>query len=531
MVKFFDALKFEYRLYKKYPILFGAFCILTLVPSLYATIYLSSIWDPYSNLKSLPVCFTNADKGTEFRGQQIKLGAEVEKTLKDRNDFLYQDQASKEDIQKQIAKGDCYFGVIIPENFSQLALVGRSEQQAKLEVFLSEGNSFMASMIGKKFGSELTHKLNETLNKKRWEVLLDKLESSSVGLKNLKQGAFQLRDGAKKLDDGSGILAQKNAELSAGLEKIQSGARKIKEGTNKLKTESAKIPIFGEKVSNGAGQIEGGLDQLIAGLVQATDGSKKLTQGAEQVHDGLGKVYAGLDLMYSKIPAKVDLPEGDAEGMAASISMDAKISDIVQKNGIAFAPYFTALSLWVGAIMLTFIFQLQHLPQSVVELSQFKKLATKIGLALPILMAQSLLITLSMAYVLDIQLQHPFTFWLIAFCGSLTFFTIVLTLITSLGDVGRVVALIFLIFQLGAAGGAFPVELSGGIFAQAHSYLPITDVVKALRAVLFGTYNGEWYWFLAKLLSIALFVFILAWIFGRRWRYIHDEDYKPAINV
>jgi putative membrane protein len=390
----------------------------------------------------------------------------------------------------------------------------------------------MASMVGKKFGSELTNKLNTNLNKKRWEVLLDKLESSSVGLKNLKQGAFQLREGAQKLDDGSGLLAKKNAELSVGLQKIQDGARRIKDGAEKLKTETAKIPLVGAKVSGGAAQLENGLEQLIAGLVQATDGSKKLTEGAEQIHDGIGKVHGGLDLMYSKIPSKVDLPEGDAEGLAASVSMNAMIDNSsVSKNGVAFTPYFVALSLWVGAIMLTFIFQLQHLPASVKEVSQFKKLATKFGLALPVLFGQSLLITISLALVLKVELKQPLVVWFIAFCGSITFFAIVLALITILSDVGRVVALIFLIFQLGAAGGAFPVELSGGVFAQAHSYLPITDVMKALRAVLFGTYNGEWYVFIGKLLLIALVALALAWGLGRRWLLIKDEDYKPAINV
>ncbi|MGZ6486523.1 MAG: YhgE/Pip family protein [Pseudobdellovibrio sp.] len=530
MQSYIKSLKSEYALYLKYPILFGAFFVLILVPALYSTIYLSSIWDPYGNLKNLPVCFSNADKGTEYRGQSVKLGLDIENNLKTRQDFNYINTTSPEEQMAKIKAGECYFGVLIPQDFSEKALIGRHDQQAKLEIQLSEGNSFMASLVGKKFGSELGHHLNETLNQKRWEVLISKIDSSAAGMKQLKDGAMQLRDGAQKIDEGSGVLATKQAELAAGLVQIQQGTIKIKEGTNKLKTETAKIPIVGKKVSAGAEQIENGLEQLLNGTNKAVDGSKKLADGAAQLHEGSGKLYAGLNLMYQKIPSKIEKLDGDAEGLAASITTEMSISNNVNTNGAAFAPYFAALSLWVGAIMITFIFQLQHIPEVSRQQSQLKKLFLKFSLAKPILIFQSLVLTLALRFILDIQMPF-FTFWFMGIMSSLTFFAIVLMLVTILGDVGRVVALIFLIFQLGAAGGAFPVELSGGVFAKLHPYLPITEAVKAFRAILFGTYNGEWSNYLLKLIIIFTVVFAVCWAAGRRWIIKADADYKPAINV
>lgn len=528
---FSQALRTELGLYKKFPLLIGAAFVLMLVPALYSLIYISSIWDPYGNLKSLPVCFANFDAGINFRGQQIQMGKEVEKTLKGRRDFLYQDKISHDDLKTSVDHGDCYFGVIVPQQFSAFALPGRHAQPARLEIYLSEGNSFMASMVARKFGSELTHKLNETLNRKRWEILLDKLDSSSVGIAQLKLGSLKLKDGAHRLDEGSKLLAEKNAELTAGLGKIQDGAQRLKEGANKMKVETAKILIVGSKISAGAQQLEDGLEQLLTGITLATEGSKKLTDGASQLHDGIGQVAAGLDLMSSKIPSKVELPEGDADGLSASIAMNVDISSSVQTNGEAFTPYFTALSLWVGAVMITFIFQLQTLSAPFARLSQWKILCSKIALALPILLGQVSVITFSLIYFMKIQIIHPFLFWSISLTGSLVFFSLILTLITTFGDFGRILALIFLIFQLGAAGGAFPVELSGGIFAQAHPYLPITELVKALRALLFNAYAGEWYFFWSKLAGLGLLIFLIAWGAGRRWKYVALEDYKPALDL
>ena len=48
-----------------------------LVPAAYATIYLSSTWDPYSKVSQLPVAVVNLDQPVELRGHHVEVGASM----------------------------------------------------------------------------------------------------------------------------------------------------------------------------------------------------------------------------------------------------------------------------------------------------------------------------------------------------------------------------------------------------------------------------------------------------------------------
>ena len=60
------------------------------------------------------------------------------------------------------------------------------------------------------------------------------------------------------------------------------------------------------------------------------------------------------------------------------------------------------------------------------------------------------------------------------------------------GDAGKAAALILLILQLSSAGGVMPVELSGSFYQSISPWLPFTWVIKALRASMFGAFDGQW---------------------------------------
>jgi putative membrane protein len=540
---FLEILRLEKSLIQRWPFLLSAILAIMVIPSLYAMIYLSSVWDPYKNTRNLPVALVSLDQGTVTHGTKVELGDQVTRTLEERQLFYYRKHPSELEAKAAVQRGDSYFALMIPKDFSKKAMQGQYTDPAKLVVYVSEGTSFFAATLGKRFASEVAHLVNETLNAKRWEILLGKLDDSKGGLKKLKEGVTRLRDGTIQLNDGSQLLATKNQELAQGLEKLLDGAQKIRAGEARLKQETLGIPFVGTKISGAAGQLEEGLKKLENGLSQALDGSRKLAEGASRLQGGSERLKEGMNLLYQNLPAKVDTLEGDAQGLAASVVSVPQTVSEVENNASAFAPYFIALSLWIGAVLTTFVFQFRHIAEPVREASQSLKMLNKAILPGCVVVGQATLITLSMKSGLSLKIPSLFEFWVISVSASLNFLFIIMGLIAILGDAGRLVALLFLVFQLASAGGAFPIELSSDIFRTAHALLPMTHIVKSYRSSLFGAYagfgtsagfgafTGGWLFFIGKLWLTGLFFLAVTWLIGRRWKYVPEMQYRPALDV
>ena len=49
----------------------------SLVPAVYALIYLSSVWDPNAKTGALPAALVNLDAGVRYQGQEANVGREL----------------------------------------------------------------------------------------------------------------------------------------------------------------------------------------------------------------------------------------------------------------------------------------------------------------------------------------------------------------------------------------------------------------------------------------------------------------------
>ena len=53
------------------------------IPTIYNTLFLGSMWDPYGNLDKLPVAVVNKDKPVTYNDKELKVGEELVDKLKD----------------------------------------------------------------------------------------------------------------------------------------------------------------------------------------------------------------------------------------------------------------------------------------------------------------------------------------------------------------------------------------------------------------------------------------------------------------
>lgn len=631
-------------------------------PSLYVLIYVSSVWDPYGKLSQLPVALVNTDAAIVRAGRTIDLGSSVTATLEKQKPFGFVRYPSAEKARDAVYRGDVFFALVIPPDFSAKAVGG--EIPATFEVVVAEGANYTASILGRRFGTELAHTVNETLARERWALLLG--DPSALTQPNLRDGLTALAAGARQVADGAVRVHAGSSELNAGLERAQAGGQRLAEGlptfaegatrlsagmrqvgnavgsirgslpddakldqlaegsraltqgagalkegldqlvaaapkleagAGELQAGAAKVPLAGGRLSAGTGRLREGIVAFSAGVARADEGSTKISDGltrldaaVQPLSAGLVRLNAGLNTLAEKLPPSAQLDRFDqalgqlrdgsrelsagldrlavgagklatgssaladgAERLASGLSeandrfeegfgaatprlLAAPVEAVIDatqvpaaSNGQAFAPYFSALSIWVGAVMMSFVFYLRRLPEIQRSASRPAKWCAKVSPLLLLGLVQATVVVGAMKWLLHIPFAHPGQVWLIAVLGSVTFVSVVFCLLSLLGDAGRLLAIVLLILQLAASGGIYPVELAHGFYQQVHEWLPLTFLVRGFRATMFDAFAGHWLPSVVALATVATGAILLSLLFAR-WKYVPDRDYGPAVE-
>lgn len=367
----------EAGLFKRFAKLRLAVAGVIVIPSLYSFIYLSSVWDPVSKTDALPAMIVNLDGGLRYNGQDVNLGRDLATTLDKKHTFGFIQSQDEAAARKAVIDGKAAFALIIPKDFSAMAVPGAAQGGGKLKVFASEGNNYTGAGFAKRFAAELGHQVNQTLNEKRWSLVLGAsanakqslgrlkdgvahlqagasavaggLAQASAGSSKLHAGSQQLSDavgqltgGVKQLGDGlrtldakkpaasdlqalkagSGQLADGMGDLGKGMARLQDGAQKLVDGANKMRDETKGILIVGSKVAAGASQLGEGASQLHAGLQTATAAEGKLAAGAERLNTGVGALVNGVTAI-----------NGAASTMASKIPPDTKLDELAAGSG------------------------------------------------------------------------------------------------------------------------------------------------------------------------------------------------------
>ena len=115
----------------------------SLIPALYNLIFLSSMWNPYGNVKHLPVAVVNKDKSASFQNKTLNIGHDmVDNMSKNKNlDYHF---VTENEAQKGIEDGDYYMVITFPENLSSNAASLLTNDPKKLEISYqtTAGHSF-----------------------------------------------------------------------------------------------------------------------------------------------------------------------------------------------------------------------------------------------------------------------------------------------------------------------------------------------------------------------------------------------------
>lgn len=317
---------------------------------------------------------------------------------------------------------------------------------------------------------------------------------------------------AKKLIDG--LKGNYDSDVRQSLEKL---ANKVDQTTASADSILASLRSTLDAV-DGAGKTAAG--SLASGKGSLAKTADELDQTAAKLSDLEGQLSSALNSQNVQL-VRVVLSGGAAnlaDFISAPISIDRNPIFAVENNGSAMAPFYSTLSIWIGGVILCALVAATPSERALRETGcgHGQSYVGRIFLFLVVGAMQTLLICGGDLFFLGVQCAHPWLFVLACLLSSFVYVNIIFSLTASFGDVGKAIAVVLMVLQVAGSGGTFPQQmLPQGFFQAAYPYLPFVHSANALRAAMFGIYQGDYWRELAILLSFAIPALVLGLVLRR----------------
>ena len=362
------------------------------------------------------------------------------------------------------------------------------------------------------------------------ENLKDGLKSAATSLGRIaveyRNNAKDLAATAKSLSDSMAEVNNSRAEVDQAIADAKAGiagAKSDYDSTFSVKAKELKKTVSG--ILDSLDGISGDLDSAVGGL---TDASGSLANKAsDQLGEASDKISAFKDeldgaLMSDDLATIKTMIGNDPEGLAVSLSgpvaLDRKPVYPIRNYGSAMAPFYTILSLWVGSIVLAAMMKVSVDDELINELIPVRLHEIYLGRYLffgGLALLQATLVCAGDILFFGIQCDDPLQFVLAGWVASLVFSNIVYTLTVSFGDIGKALAVVLLVMQVGGSGGTFPIEMTGPVFQAIYPFLPFTHGINAMHAAMAGAYHMEYWIELGILASYLIPSLALGVVFRR----------------
>ncbi|KRM22468.1 YhgE/Pip domain-containing protein [Latilactobacillus graminis] len=216
--------------------------------------------------------------------------------------------------------------------------------------------------------------------------------------------------------------------------------------------------------------------------------------------------------------------------LAKPVELKEKHVYPIKTYGSASAPFYTALCLWVGALLLSNIV-LTNFALDDKQKERYTKKQQFIARWLTYIVigvAQAVIVALGNIFLLKAYIVDKFPLILLAIFLSIVFMTIVYVLAAMFGNIGKGIAMIVLVLSISGGGGNFPVVLSDKFFQFINPILPFTYGVNLLREPTGGIYAPNlWHNFIILAL-FAISFFLIGFFLTDRVNPFFEKLHKAA---
>ena len=278
------------------------------------------------------------------------------------------------------------------------------------------------------------------------------------------------------------------------------------------------LPVIERDYRQALTQIDAKMPELDQTIQQV---NTFINQDWPVVRTAIQKSAQALQVGETKLPLDelIELLKVNAQKEADFFKQPVKLKTTafypIKNNGSASAPFYTALCLWVGSLLLS------SLASTSVYLNDRQKgkytlreqFFARMLSFLTIGLGQSLIVVLGNLYLLNVSVTNPG--WYIAFTVfiGLTFMSIIYVLVSLFGNVGKGLGIILLVLSISGGGGNYPIQVSGAFFRWINPWLPFTYAVNLLREATGGIYARNMWVDIIFLICAGLLFVIFGTIF------------------
>ena len=276
--------------------------------------------------------------------------------------------------------------------------------------------------------------------------------------------------------------------------------------------------------TGGGGTLARGAAAANAGAAQLRDGLQTLSSGTAELRDGLAD---GVQAIPASTP---DLRSLQADTIADPVKVSSDKVASAEDYGAGLAPFFAALSAWIGIYALFLI--VKPISRRAVTALHSPIRITLAGWLTPAMLGAVQMLGLMgiLALTLGFTFDHPLGTLGVMMFASATFAAIILALNVWLGSVGQFLGLVLMVLQLVTAGGTFPWQTLPAPLAALHHVLPLGYVVDAMRQLMYGGDYARAGWDLAVLGAWLAGALLLAMIGVTRMTHRRTlRDLQPSL--
>ncbi|WP_160214359.1 YhgE/Pip domain-containing protein [Adlercreutzia aquisgranensis] len=384
-----------------------------------------------------------------------------------------------------------------------------------------------------------------------YRALRDQLSAAdpnSAALPAVDQAISDLQLLDQRLRQASGALASSSGSVDEARQKVQDSLNQARDSlassqevyqstlkgeldslADNLQAVGADTESLAASLKETASSLGNSADSLSQNLTDAETALRRtadtLTTTADELSHARDDLAAALDSGDVQEVRRIigDNPSSVARFLSAPTQIVTHPVYPMDNNGSAMSPFYTSLCLWIGAIFMVALMSVQVSAQRQRQvrevvgrpLRQSELYLGRYGVFCVLGLLQALIVALGNVFFLGVECQH-FWLYLAACClASVVFTAIVYTLTVSFGNIGKALAIIGLVLQLGGAGGLMPVQMSAPFFQAVYPWLPFAHSMEAIQGAMAGIYGNHYLVSMGLLAAFLVPVLVLGLVLRR----------------
>ncbi len=496
---------------------------LCVIPSLYAWFNIHSNWDPYSEAatSNLRIAVFSKDQGVQLNSMSLAVGDSVVSSLRHNQTIGWVFPEDERTAINGVYSGEYYAAMVIPEDFTK-SIAGIAEGHldgGRILYYENDKKNAIATKITGKAKNAVETQVNTTVFATITELaarlgnILDRADDRAV----IRQIAIRLENLIAEIKGMSHMLGSAGDMTDAALQTMKGIVKLNDKIIIDLRTDLSLIATA--SAASGTSGIETANVRLQDYILLMEDGTADL----DQMRRLMKKLYASVEALETDLlgiqnsellQQMVEVLENEPEKIGTFFSTPVNLQKErvfpIKNYGSQMAPFYTVLSIWVGALILAAIIHTKVHPVANIEnVRHYQEYFGRYAVFFLVGQMQTLLCVLGDIFFLDIQCRHLFLFWCAAALASFVFTLLIYSLTYAFGNVGEALAVVIMVVQVAGAGGTFPKEVLPEIYQQIYQFLPFPYAMDALKEAVGGVYQDAYAQSLGRLalfLIVSLFI-------------------------